>query len=308
MLIAVGYYRLTGYLYPFRESEGYVDEKNRERRRVLGTYPAGTSVQQAFDLIHADRQLRMLVLEATERIEIALRMQLGYVMGETSAYSHSDLNSFLPNFTTSDAMSGVPDPVRATARILFPRLYRSKLESWHERVADRQRDASDENFVSHFTAKYDSRLPIWVLTEILEFGQLSRLYGGINSQMAETIANSFNVPSRKLMVSWLASLNYVRNVSAHHARLFNRKLQQAPARPKKDAIPALAHLTDEVMPKSFGAYSLLCVMAYLLRVVEPDNSWAMRVREWAENFPASGKVDLSSVGFHPEWKSQELWN
>ena len=71
---------------------------------------------------------------------------------------------------------------------------------------------------------------------------LSILYRGMNQKDAEEIAAAFGVPTKKLMTSWLASLNYVRNVAAHHSRLFNRKLQNAPSRPKAGQIPSLDHL------------------------------------------------------------------
>lgn len=40
LLRAVGYYRLTGYLCPFRESEPCADDEGRTRTRVLSRYDA----------------------------------------------------------------------------------------------------------------------------------------------------------------------------------------------------------------------------------------------------------------------------
>ncbi|WP_404285280.1 Abi family protein [Glutamicibacter arilaitensis] len=72
-------------------------------------------------------------------------------------------------------------------------------------------------------------------------------------QDAEEIASAFGVPAKKLMISWVSSLNYVRNVAVHHARLFNRKLQNATGRPKTGLVPALDHLRDENSSKGiFG--------------------------------------------------------
>jgi len=42
LLKAIGYYRLTGYLYPFRESEQYIDDEDRTRTRVLSGYRSRT--------------------------------------------------------------------------------------------------------------------------------------------------------------------------------------------------------------------------------------------------------------------------
>lgn len=97
-------------------------------------------------------------------------------------------------------------------------------------------------------------------------------------QDAEEIAQAFGVPTKKVMASWLASLNYVRNVAAHHARLFNRKLQYAPARPKTGQIPALDHLRESGTPKAvFGTYTALAIIAYLLSSIDSAASWAGRL-------------------------------
>ena len=71
LLKAVGYYRLTGYLYPFRRSESYLSGDHRTRTRVLSGYRPGTTLNHAQSIIDFDRQLRMLVMDGLERIEVA---------------------------------------------------------------------------------------------------------------------------------------------------------------------------------------------------------------------------------------------
>ena len=88
VLHEVGYYRLTGYLYPFRESESYLDDDGRARVRVLNKYRSGTRIEHATRLLDFDRRLRLLVLEGVERIEVAFRMRLGYTLGRYSAFAH----------------------------------------------------------------------------------------------------------------------------------------------------------------------------------------------------------------------------
>src|SRR5699024_459094 len=90
VLQAVGYYRLTGYLYPFRESEPYVDNEGRARMRVLNDYTAGTTLRHAEELIDFDRRLRMLVMDGVERVEVAVRMRIGYVLGRRSPFAYED--------------------------------------------------------------------------------------------------------------------------------------------------------------------------------------------------------------------------
>jgi abortive infection bacteriophage resistance protein len=108
LLKAIGYYRLTGYLYPFRESEQYVDDEGRNRTRVLDGYRPGTALHHAESIIDFDRRLRMLVMDGVERIEVAVRMQIGYVLGRVSAFAHEDPACFTAAFTAEG--SGEPTP------------------------------------------------------------------------------------------------------------------------------------------------------------------------------------------------------
>jgi len=202
-----------------------------------------------------DRRLRVLVLEGLERIEVAIRMRIGYVLGRRSAFAYEDPSCFVPSFTAAGT------DIRRPAS--------SRHVQWLQRVSDRQA-GSDEQFVEHFRDNYDDRMPVWALTEILELGHLSLLYRGLNQVDAEEIALALGVPTKRMMTSWLASLNYVRNVAAHHARLFNRKLQNAPSRPKIGQIPLLDHLRDsEDAKRVYGTYNALAVIAYLLHALAP---------------------------------------
>lgn len=286
LLRAIGYYRLTGYLYPFRESEEYIDDNGDTRKRVLDGYRPGTTLQHAEEIIDFDRRLRLLVLDGIERIEIAVRMQVGYVLGRLSAFAYEDPSYFNGSFAENHA-------------------------EWLERVRKRK-DGSDEQFVAHFRNKYDDRMPIWALTEILELGQLSVLYRGLKADCAAEIAEAFGVPTKRVMASWLASLNYVRNVAAHHGRLFNRKLQYSPKRPPKGAIPLLDHLRSE-RPKVFGTYDALAVIAYLLLSIDLPSTdprgtgWRSRMVTLLQEFPTSHALTIQSIGVPEKWESLDLW-
>ncbi|WP_309082213.1 Abi family protein [Zhihengliuella sp.] len=293
VLQAVGYYRLTGYLYPFRESEPYADDEGRARIRVLSDYRAGTTLRHAEDVIDFDRRLRMLVMDGVERIEVAVRMRIGYVLGRRSPFAYEDPACFTEAFTAESTDARDPAPSRHV--------------QWLQRVNERKA-SSDEQFVEHFRQKYDDRMPVWALTEILELGHLSVLYRGMHQQDAEEIALAFGVPTKKIMTSWLASLNYVRNVAAHHSRLFNRKLQNAPARPKSGQIPVLDHLRDEATAKGvFGTYNALAVIAHLLPSIEPGTDWAEQMAALLRDFPVSHALTIESTGAPRNWESLELW-
>ena len=105
-------------------------------------------------------------------------MQIGYVLGRQSAFAHVDPSNFVDSFTGAQLDTKTGDTLP------------SKHEQWIERVKARQAE-SDEAFVAHFRDKYDDEMPIWALTEILELGQLGRLYSGLNSSIATEIATAY---------------------------------------------------------------------------------------------------------------------
>lgn len=296
LLNTVGYYRLTGYLYPLRRSEHRIREDGRVETTVLSGYRSGASITHIAQVIDFDRRLRLLVMDGVERIEVAARMRIGYVLGRRSPLAHLNPETFIPPFVglRTDETTGW-------------RTRSSRHTEWLQSVAQR-RDRSDEAFVAHFREKYAGQMPIWALTEVLELGHLSRLYPGLADDDALEIAAAFGVPTKKLMASWLASVNYVRNVAAHHARLFNRKLQYAPSRPRVGVVPLLDHLRNPDNPKgAFGVYNALAVINYLLRSIDSHAEWCRDVVELIEGFPASSELSVAVIGVPDGWSERDLW-
>jgi abortive infection bacteriophage resistance protein len=62
-LTSVSYYRLTGYLYPFLQ----IGENSQKR------YTEGTTLEVIWSRYCFDRRLRVLMLDAIERVEVSVR-------------------------------------------------------------------------------------------------------------------------------------------------------------------------------------------------------------------------------------------
>lgn len=291
VLQTIGYYRFTGFLYPFRESEKFFDVvKNREQIRVLERYRPGTTDKDGQSLIEFDRQLRLIVLAGVEKIELALRTQIGYVTGKNSTFAQLEPAIFVESFTAKDENG-----------------YVSKHDEWLRRIDERQNN-SDEAFVTHFRNKYDNLMPIWALVEIMELGQISRMYKGLNNSLATQISDYFGSPNKKTFASWIASINYVRNVSAHHARLFNRKLVEAPSRPKIGKVPLLDHLRSEESSKQiFGVYNAIAIMAFIIKLIDPDSAWHREMARLFRLFPVTTGINVTSLGAPENWEELDLW-
>ena len=89
-----------------------------------------------------------------------------------------------------------------------------------------QVNSSKEVFVEHFRNQYGNDhpyMPVWVATEIMTFGHVLTMYQGAPNTIKKSIAAPLGIHDG-VLGSWLLSLNTIRNICAHHSRLWNRKL------------------------------------------------------------------------------------
>jgi len=87
-LKTVNYYRLSGYIYPFRESDTLIK--------------AGTTLDKVWRHYTFDRQLRILMMDAIERVEAAIRAELAHHFVEMhDIWGHLDPVN-LPQISVSD--------------------------------------------------------------------------------------------------------------------------------------------------------------------------------------------------------------
>ncbi|MDO4914735.1 Abi family protein [Corynebacterium sp.] len=277
----IGYYRLSSYLHPFRQRDASAGDSGG----LLNSYKPGTTLDQVLALVDYDRRLRLLMLDAVEQIETSVGARLGYALGKRSPFAHFQSFLFDESFISS-----------------------YKYGAWLAKAGEAQ-ERSHELFVQHFDDAHGGYLPIWALTELLDLGQLAVLYSGLKREIATEVAQGYSVPTKALFRSWLASINDVRNLSTHHARLFNRKLVHAPKRPKAGAIAKLEHLREPGSSKGgFGLYNVIAIMAYLLDEVDPGTTWPQQLTALVDQFPTNEHIDIDSMGFPQDWKELDLWS
>lgn len=275
----VGYYRFSGYWYPYRAKQ-----PNGPRS---SSFQPGVTFDQFVALYTFDRRLKLLVQDAVERIEIAMRVKFGRTLGRRGPFAHQDPTQLDQRFASS-----------------------SRYADWQARLA-KERSRSREDFVLHFRTSYDGDLPIWVATEILDFGALSILYSGMKRADRDTVAAQFGAvdargqPNGFALASWFKQLNIIRNIVAHHSRLWNCNIGQRPALAPLRAIPALAGVTNTELDRLFGP---LTIAAYLLQHVSPGSDWTTRVRRLIEAELAATGRDEDDMGFPTRWRQQPLWS
>lgn len=162
---------------------------------------------------------------------------------------------------------------------------------------------SKEDFIQEHFAKYASPdvPPAWKALEVVTFGTLSKLYFNLNdNEIKKVIASEFHLPHRKFLDSWIKSMAVLRNIIAHHARLWNRNFPSIPLLPHR--LPYSWVETSGLMTQKL--YPQLCVLAYLENAIHPLNTFVGDLKRLLCRYP---NVDVSAMGFPPDWENQPLW-
>ena len=138
---------------------------------------------------------------------------------------------------------------------------------------------------------------------------MQSLYGIMNVQDQHNIAQVFNVKI-KILIPWLNSLNLLRNGAAHYGYLWNRNFTFPPKFPNRGLIPAFDDLLEffELNQNNrLKLYCLLCIMAYMLERIDPNNCWLLDMYHHLSNFPTSPHIKISGMGVANNWQSQGFW-
>lgn len=266
-LASISYYRLSGYWYPFRVHDN--------QNNVLSQFIQDTNFKDILYLYELDRQLRSLVLDAIERFEIAVRTQFTYQLGLSyGAFAHVNRSNFHPKF---------------------------EHYKWVKRLKSEVKRSKDD-FIKHYEQKYKGFpiVPIWMLTEVMSLGSLSYGYEGLknNNQEKKHIAHYFNLHYKKLE-NWLHVLTYIRNICAHHSRLWNRALAIKPS------TAGDARWSSIDLPRNDRIFYVLLMLNHLLKATNNAQVWSSSIIQLLK--PLTNKEEWRlAMGIPESWEQYFL--
>ena len=257
-LAKVNYYRLSGYCLPF------------EQHRHL--FKPKTTFEDISSLYKFDQSLRHLIDNALEIIEIYLRAKITYTLSlKQGPFIHEDPCNFHDKTQHSQWLNRV-----------------------HEEI-----ERSKETFVIHYRGKYEGfpKLPLWMAVEVMSFGALSKVFSNLKRELQENIANELGF-HHSLLMSWVHSMNFIRNVCAHHARLWNREIAISMKLPKTTE-------WEKVSSKRIGSvlYVINEILLSIPSAKQFRRDWKSELNQLIENTPHKDFI-LQGMGFsiiHPLW-------
>lgn len=265
-LTHIGYYRLSAYELPFQRAD---------RTPHHHHFIDGTRFQQVLDYYTFDRRLRLLVMDALERIEISIKsILINEMCIPYGPHWYMDRQHFITDFNFDDFIKTIHKDID------------------HGKGRDRVRNVS----IRHYYEAYDSPSmpPLWMVFEALTFGTVSYMYGYLPHADQKRIADRLNL-GVPVLKSWLHTATILRNLCAHHARLWNRVFAFKPIAPKGSE----AEFTPNTL-----FYAQAVMLHMLLQRVSPESGWSDRLGALIEDYPA---IPSGRMGFPEDWKYRAVW-
>lgn len=265
-LANISYYRLKGYWWEMQDDN--VDHHFRD----------GSVFENVIDLYNFDRHFRLIVFNAIERIEIALRTKLIYQLSLT----------------------------RGAEWYLNPDLFDKPKEyaSFVSKIYQDMGRSSEEFIVKHFQNHGSEHPESWKALEVLTLGTLSKLYQNLKHQLPEKsrIATEFGLYNQKYLASWLLTITVLRNTIAHHGRLWNRVLINKYDWPSNTQNDLLNYVPDNNQRRK--VFPILSAILYLNDKISPGHHLKAELKQLFERFP---NTPLQKMGFPSDWEDQPIW-
>jgi len=261
----ISYYRLRAYTYPFQDN-----------KITQHPFIKPVTFEEILELYVFDRKLRMLVFDGLEKIEIALRTKIIYRYAlKYGSHWHENIQLYANN----------------------NRFIRD-INKLYEEI-----DRSNETFIKHYKKVYTQppNPPSWMSLEVASMGLLSKLFENLKMcPEKKAIAKEFGLGHPHILESWMHSFAQLRNICAHHGRLWNRRLTTTPKIPNNTMNDFLHN--RNIYPNKM--YAILSCMTYVLHIISPGNTFNKRLNDLMNS---CSLIDEKEMGFTEGWRDEIIW-
>ena len=259
------YYRLRAYWHSL------------ESNHATHEFRKGSTFGEAVNLYEFDRKLRILILNAIERIEVSFRTQWAYQLAhQHGSHSYIDNNLYFDQDHLSELLEKIETEI----------------------------DRSDEEFIKHYKKTYTtpSLPPIWAVCEVISLGSLSKFYSNIKIfKLKKSISRAYELDD-VVLEKFLHHLSHVRNICAHHSRLWNRKFTVLLRPPRKMPVwlPKCFNLDSSSERK---IYNTLVMIEYLLNLITVENNF----KNDLFSIISEHDISVDQMGFPDDYLNLRIW-
>lgn len=258
----IGYFRMTGY---FKFFQKIVDDKQTD------VFIEKTTFKQVLNLYIFDRKLRLLTLDAIEKIEVSFKANINDYMSE----------KFWCFWFLDESLFSLEKQEN------------KDLHKWFIDIVKRIQKDEKAIYVKEYFKKYDEKfLPGWMVFEELTIGNISTILNILKSEHSKEISKNYNayyVDVRK----WLNLITQVRNISAHHSRLWNNGYKVRPR--VQDTMFKGKFILEELNGKQevkSNYYNSFLIIDYLLNSINKWLSWTDDLKSLFAEYPEVPKEKM----------------
>jgi len=280
----ISYFRFKHYSY------SYKDYKTNN-----GNYIPNTKFEVIKDLYLFDRKIRMLIFEALENIEVAVKTQLTNTMA--AAYgSHWYMEA--KHFISEQERKQIIRNLKKDEDIPNVFNHSSFLNNIEEYMKN-----PDELFLKFYKDTYEPlHPPSWMMVEIITFGTLSILFENLKPCVEKTAIHDHFGLTKRQFISWLHCFSFIRNKCARHSRLVYAKINFAPALPQRKTRQFLVE-ADGVNNASL--YAVLCCIQHMINTCNNSSYFKQHLLSLID---AYSDINLTRLGFTNNWRNEPLWS
>lgn len=262
----INYYRLSAYFLPFQHSKDSTSKN---------LFLPDTTFENIIQLYYFDTELRKVMFEAIEVIEIYLRTQIAYAHSKSyDAFGYLDIANLRENKQTE-----------------FDELQQDILK---------EKQRSKEVFIRHFKDRYNTTdLPIWSVVEIISFGSLSKLFMLLQEREQNEVVSLMGDVNKVVFFKWFKALSSIRNACAHHSRLWNKTLGVGFEVPRKND-----SFKDLIGSKNKIFFALTVIEYVLTHIGEDEIGFKSKIKSLLKRYP---QVDIQKMGFIENWENNLIW-
>lgn len=248
-LLSVNYYRLTAYFLPFKGKDD--------------NYHGNVTLDRIKGIYDFDAKLRNALFELISDIEIYTRSTLAYYFGgKYGALGYEDRANFSNKYNFDDAEERYKKEIEKSKNVLF---------------------------VKHHLQNKGGRFPIWVMCELFSFGDISRFYSGMHTADKKQYSKAyFDGTNYKVLSNYLKCCTELRNICAHHGRIYFRIFSGKPA-----------NIQPSVNNKYVRLWEYMLTLRRLYRNNRKWNEHMIEIEHIISSY--SSYIDLKHLNFPTDW-------
>jgi len=241
LLVDHNYYRLSGYWRYFQEAPHLGDNR----------FTATAALDEIEAVYEFDAILRSILLEGLAQFEVTFRSRFAYYLAMEQGPCTYELDTTYRSENVSRRDGTNEDLAKAVTRDIAKDLDRSR-----------------EDYVKHHR-DHALPIPVWVAVEALSFGTVSKMYRLLaDDDVRYRVSRTFGLPNPDFLDSTAHSFVVLRNICAHHGRVWNRR----PEVPPKVLNPLKTHGDRSIYHQTPWAW--LVMLSHLVDAIRHDDRYS----------------------------------